>query len=396
MFWKKVLTCALGVILAGLIFEVAVRLTPFAEVHTITYDSHRGWALLPGATELYTKEGRSYVKINSDGLRDVEHTKQKPPGTFRIAVLGDSFTEADQVDLHSAFWWVMQTRLRACPALSGKQVEALNFGVRAYGTAQELFSLRYHAWQYSPDFVVLAIYVGNDIRNNSVRLEPNKCRPFFVERDGQFVLGGPFVDSTAQHLRCMIRYESRRSQVANILGDAVMRVRSAVRERMEASASSEQMDTSTQAPWFLNWVYVEPRDPVWDAAWRATDAEITMVAREAQSHHVGFLAVTLSDSFQVYPDKARREAYEKRLGVHDLFYPERRIAEVGRREGFAVLNLAPTFQRYADENHAYLHGFRAPGLGAGHWNELGHKLAGEMIADDICATMSREGAATRP
>jgi len=396
VFWKKLTLCVLGVIVALLVFEVVVRFTPFAEVHMITYDAQRGWALLPGAKELYTREGRGYVKINRDGLRDVDHPRQKPPDTFRIAVLGDSYAEADQVDMRSAFWWVMQERLRACPALAGKRVEAINFGVRAYGTAQELFSLRYHAWKYAPDFVVLAIYIGNDIRNNSVRLEPNKCRPFFVERNGRFVLGGPLVDSSAMRLRCLVRYESRRSQVANVLGDAVLRVRSALREHMEANASAEPAQENQEQPWPANPVYVPPRDPVWDAAWRATDAEIAMVAQEARSHHAGFLAVTLSDAFQVYPDKARRGEYAKRLGVEDLFYPERRIAALGQRYGFAVLNLAPAMQRYADDHHAYFHGFGSEGLGGGHWNELGHKTGGEMIADDICAMLSRGAAAAQP
>jgi hypothetical protein len=397
MFWKKVTTCAIGVLIAALMFEVAIRYTPFAEVHMVTYDSRRGWGLLPGAEELYTREGRGHVKINRDGLRDVDHAKPKPADTFRIAVVGDSYAEADQVELDRTFWWVMQERLRACPALAGKRVEAINFGVRAYGTAQELFSLRYHAWQYSPDFVVLAIYIGNDIRNNSVRLEPNKCRPFFVERDGHFVLGGPFVDSSFMRFRCMVRYESRKSQVANVLGDAVMRVRSSLRDWARPNPSPQKANGAKSKPeWPLDPVFVEPRDPVWDGAWRATDVAITMVAREAESHHAGFLAVTLSDAFQVYPDKARRAAYQKELGVDDLFYPERRIAALGEREGFAVLNLAPALQAYADEHHAYLHGFGSSGLGAYHWNELGHKLGGELIADDVCGMIGRSRQTGQP
>jgi hypothetical protein len=396
MFWKKLTLCVLGVIVALLVFEVVLRFTPFAEVHMITYDAQRGWALLPGAKELYTREGRGYVKINRDGLRDVDHPRQKPPDTFRIAVLGDSFAEAYQVDLRDTFWWVMQERLRACPALAGKRVEAINFGVMGYGTAQELLSLRYHAWQYSPDFVVLAIYIGNDIENNSVRLENNKCRPFFVERDGRFVLGGPFVDSRVQRLRCMVRFESRYSQVANIVGGAVMRARVSLRAAMQARASKQRVDgVKGDEAWSLNLVYVEPRDPVWDAAWRATDAAVTMVAREAQSHRAGFLAVTLSDAIQVYPDHAVRAAYEKRLAVDDLFYPERRITELGKRKGFAVLNLAPFMQRYADERHAYLHGFTNSWLGSGHWNELGHRVGGELIADQICAMMAVRGKQAR-
>ncbi len=392
------ITCALGVLTAALLFEVAVRFTPFAKKHTITFESQRGWDLLPGAEELFTQEGRGHVKINRDGLRDIDHVKQKPPNTFRIAVLGDSFAEADQIDMHDAFWWVMQKRLRACSALATKQVEAINFGVRGYGTAQELFSLRYHGWQYSPDFAVLAVYVGNDIKNNSPRLEPNKCRPFFVERGGQFMLGGPFADSAWFHFRCMVRYASRYSQVFNVMGDAAMRVRNELRERMQAHPAPAPHNGKNRGEWWaLNPVYVEPRDPVWDLAWRVTEAEITMVAREAQSHHAGFLAVTLSDAFQVYPDQAVRAAYAKRLGVTDLLYPERRISALGKREGFAVLTLAPMLQHYADENHAYVHGFNDGRIaGFEHWNTLGHRLGGELIAGKICAMISRDGASAQP
>ncbi len=387
MFLKKTLALLFGIFTALLVFEVTIRFTPFAELHMVTYDKWRGFALLPGAHGWYAREGRAYIRINHDGLRDVDHTKAKPKGVFRIAVLGDSYAEAQQIDLNRTFWWVMQEKLRACPALSGEKVEAINFGVRAYGTVQEWLSLRYYAWQYSPDFVVLAIYIGNDIVNNSVVLEANKCRPFLVERQGKFVLGGPFFDSPTTRFRCFVRYESRHSQVANILGDAVMRIRSAIRERLNKNhnANSPRDDGA----WFLNPVYVEPRDEVWREAWDATDAAITMTAKEAQSHGVGFLAVTLSDAFQVYPDPARREAYQRALGVSDLFYPERRIAKLGEREGFEVLNLAPIMQAYADRYHVYLHGFPNTELGGGHWNELGHKLAGELIAQRICDMLSR-------
>jgi hypothetical protein len=50
----------------------------------------------------------------------------------------------------------------------------------------------------------------------------------------------------------------------------------------------------------------------------------------------------------------------------------------------AVLTLAPTHQRYADERQVFLHGF-PPHLGEGHWNQAGHRVAGELIAQKLCA-----------
>jgi hypothetical protein len=73
----------------------------------------------------------------------------------------------------------------------------------------------------------------------------------------------------------------------------------------------------------------------------------------------------------------------KRLGVDTLFYPDLRLKAFGDRNGFEVINLAPALQHYADENKVYLHGFGKQ-LGNGHWNELGHRVAGEMIAEKLC------------
>ena len=46
--------------------------------------------------------------------------------------------------------------------------------------------------RYSPDLVVLAVFSGNDLRNNSTVLESDRCRPFYVFEDGKLTLGGPF------------------------------------------------------------------------------------------------------------------------------------------------------------------------------------------------------------
>ncbi len=76
-------------------------------------------------------------------------------------------------------------------------------------------------------------------------------------------------------------------------------------------------------------------------------------------------------------------ALAERLGVADLYYPERRFNALAAREGFPILNLAPAFQAYADERRVFLHGFGRD-LGNGHWNEEGHRLAGETIARWLC------------
>ena len=73
----------------------------------------------------------------------------------------------------------------------------------------------------------------------------------------------------------------------------------------------------------------------------------------------------------------------KRLGVRSLFYPDERIKALGQREGFKVLNLAPVLGEYASRNNIFLHG-QGDTKGRGHWNEIGHRLAGELVAEELC------------
>ncbi len=195
----NVMLACFGVAVAFLIGEIVVRLAGLAPANFYTYDAHLGWAMEPGAGGWQEQEGRAYLQVNRDGFRGPDYLRQKPVDTLRIAVLGDSVTEAQQVPYEDTFCVIIQRQLTAqCPLkaqIGGqtqrtfKHVEVMNFGCDGYGTAQELITLRRRVWSYSPDVVVLALFTGNDIRNNSVALEGDKCRPFFEYRNGNLRSG---------------------------------------------------------------------------------------------------------------------------------------------------------------------------------------------------------------
>src|SRR5207237_8523982 len=92
---------------------------------------------------------------------------------------------------------------------------------------------------------------------------------------------------------------------------------------------------------------------------------------------------THSTRIPAYHEASARARFAQGLGVRDLFYAERRFRSLGEREGFAVYNLAPDLQLYADEHKVFLHGFGRE-LGNGHWNEEGHRVAGELIEQNLC------------
>jgi hypothetical protein len=387
---------AAGVLLALVVAEFAFRLMGVGGPGMYQWDADRGWALRPGATERQHNEGDAFVRINRDGMRDRDHSYRKPADTIRIAFIGDSFTEAEQVAVKDDFVSVVQRRLGSCARLHGRKVETLNFGCDSYGTAQELGTLRSAVWKFAPDVVVLLFFAGNDLRNNSIKLEWHKCQPFYFVRDDRLVMTGPFLDSPVFRTRCLIKFESRRSAALNVIGDSIARIR-AVAKAEGATLLEHRTKTSgpTAEPGLDGAIYRPPQNANWEAAWNVTEKLLMAINQDVEKRGAQFLAVTATVGAQVYPDSLWRARYERNLAVTDLFYPERRIRDVGERAGFPVLNLAPAFQSFADEHHVFLHGFADTKLGVGHWNEAGHHLAGQLIADRLCDLIEQPGAHER-
>jgi hypothetical protein len=181
----KLLLAAFGFLLGGAVAEVALRIVGYSAPEFYILDQSRGYALRPVTEGWFQREGRAYVRINSDGLRDREHSITKPQNVIRIALLGDSYAEAFSVAQEDTFWSVMEKKLQQCDALQSRQVEVLNFGVSGYGTGQELLTLRERVWKYSPDIVMLAVTTNNDVIDNSRALKKTDKIPYFVYRDNQ-------------------------------------------------------------------------------------------------------------------------------------------------------------------------------------------------------------------
>jgi len=122
-----------------LLLEVGLRLFFPQPMTRARVDRDLGWVHVPKAQFTYTRqEFSTNVSYNSFGFRDYEHSLQKPPGVFCIAVLGDSYMEGLQVPLDSVFSKVLERTLGD----RGYDCETLNFGVSGYGPDQELVLLK--------------------------------------------------------------------------------------------------------------------------------------------------------------------------------------------------------------------------------------------------------------
>ncbi len=350
-----------------------------------TSDPDLGWKLKPGVSGEWKGEGVSFVRVNSEGLRDREHTKAKPPNTLRVAVLGDSFTEAIHVPVEQTFWSKLERKLGNCEAVKGrKNVEVINFGVQGYGTAQQLIMLRKKVWDYNPDIVVLAFYIGNDVINNSPKLEYDRYRPFFAyDANGKLV-----PDMSFRNLMPIDRNERAVSFVDRLPGWIVSNSRILqVAKKADLDIKKRQLSKDFTALSAKN--LQPPEDAAWREAWRVTEGLIVTMRNEVVQKKADFLVVTIGDPMQVGRDVKIRKDFMTHNNIQDLFYPNRRVEKLGEREGFPVLNLAEQFQGYTEKYQVCAHGFENSVPCGGHWNELGHRLASILINRNLCENLKQ-------
>jgi hypothetical protein len=367
-----------------LVGEVLLRLLGVSYPVFVRTDPVRGAAHIPGVRGWNTREGRAWVEINSDGLRGPEVAVAKPAGTFRIALLGDSYIEATQVPFEKSVGEVLESRLSK---LRGRPVEVLNFGVGGYGSTQQLFTLRDQVWKYSPDLILLAVTTGNDISDNHRSLKKVEYVPYHVFSGGELVVDESFLkskeylDRNTWGNRILLPLVQH-SRLAQLIND--FRYTWRVRKRKEARPGEDLGEPG------LNESIFRPPLPgsEWEEAWRVTEGVLRLIRDECRSKHTPLALVTLTTGIQVHPMREGKEKLLRRLGVKDLYYPDRRLAALGKAEEIPVLNLAPTMAKEAEERQVFFHGFDGH-LGKGHWNQDGHKFAGELIGTWIAGGLAR-------
>jgi lysophospholipase L1-like esterase len=133
------------------------------------------------------------VSINSDGQRDREFTREKPPGTYRIMMLGDSTTFGWGVRLEDTAAKFLERKLNGHLPPGYDKVEVINTGVGNYDTVQEVTYYETIGRTYHPDLVVLVFFI------NDPEPVPVEKKSFLIDRSYLIAFATNRFDGVLRH-----------------------------------------------------------------------------------------------------------------------------------------------------------------------------------------------------
>jgi hypothetical protein len=288
-------------------------------------------------------------ETNSLALRDREIAVPKPPGVFRILMLGDSFTEGAGFTLETTPPKLLETFLneRRC----GPRFEVVNAGVASYSPILEYLLLTRVGLGLEPDLILLAFDMTDvhddwvrtaiadlDERGLPVRVPPDRRRETAVILPP---LAKPpalaFLAPLERALHRLLLYQKFRTSG---LGEKLFGPVKLTYDRMEALGLTGNVQYDALA------VTREGDFPQHAEAWALTARYIVAIRDAGRARGVPFVLATYPHAHQL--SEVESPEGRLKLGVGPGLYPSERpfriLEALGQREGFPVINLLQFFR----------------------------------------------------
>lgn len=348
---------AIGVVL--LLFEAYLRLFQPVTAAPHFYRPHPqlGYELVPGAAGYRAGENPTPVhfQVGADSFRKTYPATAAEP---LVVFLGDSFTEAAQVEAGQTF----VSRVGDGLARAGAGVRLVNAGVSGYGTSHQLLTYRAKLSPLAPELVVLAFCSGNDITDNAEVFRPDG--EVYYALDGDTLTGPITPGKHPNPIKEWLRFNSR---IYPWLAEQKTRLRHLAQGRG---------DPADHGAVFYG------DDWRWREAWTIT-ARLIAQLNDAVRADGGRLAIAvLPVGYQVYHDPRHHHQPGE-----DLYRVEARLTDIAAANGIPLLPMLDTFQAAAGKNTAPMLFFDR----IGHFTPAGHRLAAQLLAPFVAELLTVDG-----
>ena len=150
--------------------------------------------MVPNLKYIHEREGefKNYIYLNSKGLRDYEYPYEKNNSIYRIAIVGDSFTDATQVQFNETIPKIIENELRK----NSSNYEVINFGFGGFGLIPEAVMIKEEVLKYSPNIIVLNYFVGNDLNKIEYGSFNQFSDKFWIDLDNESLIKQTYYLST--------------------------------------------------------------------------------------------------------------------------------------------------------------------------------------------------------
>jgi len=308
---------------------------------------------------------------NRFGFNAPDYPLTKPPGTFRIVVVGDSFGWAG--GLNGNYTHLLQVMFDRQP---GRRIEVINTGYPGTHTGEQLVMLRKYALQYDPDLLVLGFFAGNDFLDAN----PNRKR---------IVLNDCIVDIDRRHEHRLWNYPIVfRSRLWLFLSQKYALYEAdeqAKREAEEWSAANRAALPTRTMPEELFYKHQAGKLAFCDRRTSAAQfgpnvdfifRSIAEMQELMNVRHGKFMVAIFPDELQVSPTQF--DMLVKKFGLqradYDLDLAQTKLKSFLDSQNIPYVDLLQRFRQEGQERELYR-------LRNTHWNQNGNQLAAELLFD---------------
>ena len=354
----KFVISRISIILFGLLFaftigEIILRGLGYAASDIYTLDSS-GLLILNPNKKIHIRSAcfQNDVQTNSLGFHSKEYSLEKPEGVFRIAIIGDSFTEAMQVPLDKMMASLLEQKLNSW-ASRPYEYEVIPFGISSHGTYRNILYYENYAAKFKPDLVIDALAL-NDIEDDTFETDI----PF--DQDNKLVKNMNIVPSSG--LSKSVKKILRKSVLITTLRKSYMTFRSNPENSKGSSAGVK--------------ILLPEYDDYWQKAWILAEKLLKSFKEEVAENTSNFMLVSLTEGYRVHNELLDEFKDTIQGTAIDLDKPEKILGRIASENSISYLALTPIFRERA-KNEEGLTVWPCDG----HWNERGNEWAADALFD---------------
>lgn len=353
---KPILSIGLIILICFLSLEISmIILEPYISVGGSQFDPDMGY------------KGRPYTDgTNRFGFNDLDYPLEKPPHTFRIIIIGDSFNWVGGKDWNYTVFLKKEFR----KYYGNDRVEVINVGYGGTHTGEQLVMLKKFALQYNPDLVFLGFFAGNDFYD----ADPYRKR---------IVVNDVFLDIDPRHELILFGYPIIfKSRVVNLIQQKVKLYKELSKARAEAPGQEALLSAESffycekQHLSFCNMKLHE------QGRWKGNVDYIFRSIDEMEAiltaKNIKFMVGIYPDEFQINQDLLNELCirYHLKKEDYDIELMQKLLKGHLDKRGIYCVDLLKKFQQVGEKVPLYK--FRDP-----HWNETGNKLAADIIFPEL-------------